>query len=59
MSQPQQNPDQQKALDQQDVPTTTRALTAPAAAVASKSLASENMASDKPAAGAADHRAAQ
>ena len=32
MSQPQQNPDQQKALDQQDVPTTTRALTAPAAA---------------------------
>ena len=59
MSQPQQNPDQQKALDQQDVPTTTRALTAPAAAVASKRLASENMASDKPAAGAADHRAAQ
>ncbi|WP_159009936.1 S8 family serine peptidase [Bradyrhizobium sp. S69] len=59
MSQPQQNPDQQKALDQQDVPATTRALTAPAAAVASKDLASENMASDKPAAGAADHRAAQ
>ncbi len=59
MSQPQQNPDQQKALDQQDVPATTRALTAPAAAVASKNLASENMASDKPVAGAADHRATQ
>lgn len=59
MSQPQQNPDQQKALDQQDVPTTTRALTAPAAAITSKNLASENIASDKPAAGAADHRAAQ
>jgi Subtilase family len=59
MSQPQQNPDQQKALDQQDVPATTRALTAPAAAITSKNLASENMASDKPAAGAADHRAAQ
>jgi Subtilase family len=59
MSQPQQNPDQQKALDQQDVPTTTRALIAPAAAVASKNWTSENMASDKPAAGAADHRAAQ
>jgi hypothetical protein len=56
---PQQDPDQQKALDQQDVPATTRALTAPAAAITSKNLASENMASDKPAAGAADHRAAQ
>jgi subtilisin family serine protease len=54
MSQQQQNPDQQKALDQQDVPATTRALSAPAAAVAS-----ENMASDKSAAGAADHRAAE
>jgi subtilisin family serine protease len=50
----QQNPDQQKALDQQDVPATTRALSAPAAAVAL-----ENMASDKSAAGAADHRAAE
>ena len=59
MSQPQQNPDQQKALDQQDVPTTTRALTAPAAAITSKNLASENIASDKPAAGATDQRAAQ
>jgi Subtilase family len=43
VSQPQQNPDQQKTLDQQDVPATTRALSAPAAAVA----------------GAADHRAAE
>lgn len=43
MSQPQQNPDQQKTLDQQDVPATTRALSEPAAAVA----------------GAADHRAAE
>ena len=59
MSQPQQNPDQQKTMDQQDVPATTRALTAPAAAMASKNMASENMASDKPAAGVADHRAAQ
>jgi hypothetical protein len=42
-SQPQQNPDQQKTLDQQDVPATTRALSEPAAAVA----------------GAADHRAAE
>jgi hypothetical protein len=39
----QQNPDQQKALDQQDVPATTRALSEPTAAVA----------------GAADHRAAE
>jgi hypothetical protein len=43
VSQPQQNPDQQKTLDQQDVPAPTRALSAPAAAVA----------------GAADHRAAE
>ena len=43
MSQPQQHPDQQKALDQQDVPATTRALSEPTAAVA----------------GAADHRAAE
>jgi hypothetical protein len=43
MSQPQQNPDQQKTLDQQDVPATTRALSEPTAAVA----------------GAADHRAAE
>jgi subtilisin family serine protease len=43
MSQPQQNPDQQKTLDQQDVPATTRALSEPVAAVA----------------GAADHRAAE
>jgi Subtilase family len=43
MSRPQQNPDQQKTLDQQDVPATTRALSAPASAVA----------------GAADHRAAE
>jgi subtilisin family serine protease len=42
------NPDQQKALDQQDVPA-TRALSEPAAA----------MALDKPAAGTADHRAAE
>jgi Subtilase family len=52
--QQQQNPDQQKALDQQDVPATTRALSAPAAATTS-----QNMASDKPAAAAADHRAAE
>jgi Subtilase family len=43
MSQTQQNPDQQKTLDQQDVPATTRALSEPVAAVA----------------GAADHRAAE
>ena len=43
MSQPQQHPDQQKALDQKDVPATTRALSEPTAAVA----------------GAADHRAAE
>jgi subtilisin family serine protease len=63
MSQP-QNPDQQKALDQQDVPATTRALSEPAAATTSqnmapKNIASDNMASDKPASDAADRRAAQ
>ena len=53
MSQQQQKPDQPKALDQQDVPATTRALTEPAA------VSSENIASDKSVAGAADHRAAE
>jgi hypothetical protein len=43
MSQPRQNPDQQKTPDQQDVPATTRALSEPTAAVA----------------GAADYRAAE
>jgi hypothetical protein len=54
MSQQQQKPDRPKALDQQDIPATTRALSEPAAAVSS-----ENIASDKSAAGAADHRAAE
>jgi hypothetical protein len=50
-------------MDQQDVPATTRALTEPAAGIASKNLASKNMvsgnmASEKTAAGAADHHAA-
>jgi subtilisin family serine protease len=63
MSQQRQNPDQQKTMDQQDVPATTRALTEPAAGIASKNLASKNMvsgnmASEKTAAGAADHHAA-
>jgi subtilisin family serine protease len=52
-SQQQKIPDPQKALDQQDVPV-TRALSEPAAAVASK-----DMASGRSAAGEADHRAAE
>jgi len=51
--QQQQKPDQPKALDQQDVPATTRALSEPAA------VSSENIASDKSVAGADDHRAAE
>jgi hypothetical protein len=59
MSQQPQSPDQPKALDQQDVPATTRALSEPAAAMSSGSMASGNMVSDKSAAGAPDHRAAE
>jgi hypothetical protein len=57
-SQQQKIPDPQKSLNQQDVPV-TRALSEPAAAVASKDLASKNVVSDRSAAGEADHRAAE